>query len=143
MNLRSDCFIEINGKSHRAYGFIDKFKRQQSCLILEDLYPTRKGVCCCGCNTPLIGKQRRWASKECTNKAYITYAIVAGSSDIIRKELFKRDKGFCQNCGVLSDDWQADHIIPVYKGGGGCNLDNYQTLCLDCHKTKTKQDRMS
>ena len=30
--------------------------------------------------------------------------------------------------------WEADHIIPVCEGGGCCGLDNYQTLCLRCHK---------
>ena len=30
--------------------------------------------------------------------------------------------------------WEADHIIPVCKGGGCCGLENYQTLCLRCHK---------
>lgn len=30
--------------------------------------------------------------------------------------------------------WEAHHIIPVSKGGGCCGLENYQTLCLHCHK---------
>jgi len=33
--------------------------------------------------------------------------------------------------------WQADHIIPVCEGGGCCGLENYQTLCLRCHKEDT------
>lgn len=33
--------------------------------------------------------------------------------------------------------WDADHIIPVSEGGGGCGLSNYQTLCIRCHKIKT------
>ena len=33
--------------------------------------------------------------------------------------------------------WDADHIIEVVRGGGECGLDNYQTLCVPCHKTKT------
>lgn len=35
--------------------------------------------------------------------------------------------------------WQADHILPVEHGGGGCGLDNFQTLCIPCHKRKTRQ----
>lgn len=27
---------------------------------------------------------------------------------------------------------------PVEEGGGACGLENFQTLCDDCHKTKTK-----
>jgi 5-methylcytosine-specific restriction enzyme A len=34
--------------------------------------------------------------------------------------------------------WDADHIVPVVEGGGACGLDNYQTLCVPCHKAATK-----
>jgi hypothetical protein len=33
--------------------------------------------------------------------------------------------------------WDADHIQPVAEGGGTCDLTNYQTLCLPCHRRKT------
>jgi hypothetical protein len=33
--------------------------------------------------------------------------------------------------------WEADHIIPVCEGGGCCGLENYQTLCLRCHKKES------
>lgn len=33
--------------------------------------------------------------------------------------------------------WDADHIIPVAEGGGECDLDNLQTLCVMCHRKKT------
>lgn len=29
--------------------------------------------------------------------------------------------------------WHADHIVPVYKGGGRCALENLRTLCVACH----------
>lgn len=35
--------------------------------------------------------------------------------------------------------WECDHVHPVYKGGLG-TLDNLQTLCVPCHKQKTKED---
>ncbi|OEL35842.1 hypothetical protein BAE44_0003138 [Dichanthelium oligosanthes] len=34
--------------------------------------------------------------------------------------------------------WHADHIIPVYKGGGECKLENMRTLCVACHYEVTK-----
>uniref|UniRef100_A0ACD5UK12 Uncharacterized protein n=1 Tax=Avena sativa TaxID=4498 RepID=A0ACD5UK12_AVESA len=34
--------------------------------------------------------------------------------------------------------WHADHIIPVYKGGGECTLENVRTLCVACHAEVTK-----
>ena len=30
--------------------------------------------------------------------------------------------------------WEAHHIMPVAKGGGGCGLEGYATLCRHCHK---------
>lgn len=33
--------------------------------------------------------------------------------------------------------WDADHIVPVVEGGGGCGLDNYRTLCIWCHRDET------
>jgi hypothetical protein len=35
--------------------------------------------------------------------------------------------------------WQADHILPVAEGGGGCSLENLRTLCLPCHRTVTAE----
>jgi 5-methylcytosine-specific restriction endonuclease McrA len=33
--------------------------------------------------------------------------------------------------------WDADHIVPVIEGGGGCGLENYRTLCVTCHRGET------
>ncbi len=33
--------------------------------------------------------------------------------------------------------WDADHILPVAEGGGGCDLENMRTLCLPCHREVT------
>ena len=33
--------------------------------------------------------------------------------------------------------WEADHIIPVIEGGGGCGPEGYRTLCLGCHRQET------
>uniref|UniRef100_A0A7N0TNK9 DNA annealing helicase and endonuclease ZRANB3 n=1 Tax=Kalanchoe fedtschenkoi TaxID=63787 RepID=A0A7N0TNK9_KALFE len=37
--------------------------------------------------------------------------------------------------------WHADHIIPVYRGGGECQLDNMRTLCVACHYDVTAAQR--
>lgn len=36
-----------------------------------------------------------------------------------------------------SPPWEADHVIPVAEGGGGCGLDGYRTLCVACHRAET------
>lgn len=33
--------------------------------------------------------------------------------------------------------WEAHHKVPVVEGGGTCGLDNYETLCIRCHKAET------
>ena len=40
---------------------------------------------------------------------------------------------------VEGNAWHADHIRPVYKGGGLCDLDNLRTLCLPCHAVRLHQ----
>ena len=39
------------------------------------------------------------------------------------------------------DFWQADHIVAVAEGGGGCMLDNLRTLCSPCHLYETEKLR--
>lgn len=36
---------------------------------------------------------------------------------------------------IEGNAWNADHIIPVYNGGGQCQLDNLRTLCVTCHSS--------
>ncbi|OVA00749.1 SNF2-related [Macleaya cordata] len=42
------------------------------------------------------------------------------------------------NDPIEGNAWHADHIIPVHRGGGECNLDNMRTLCVACHRDVTK-----
>jgi 5-methylcytosine-specific restriction endonuclease McrA len=37
--------------------------------------------------------------------------------------------------------WDADHIKEVCRGGGLCGLENLQTLCVLCHRKKTRELR--
>lgn len=41
---------------------------------------------------------------------------------------------------VQLDQWHADHIVPVERGGGACELDGYQTLCVECHRQKSSAE---
>ena len=33
--------------------------------------------------------------------------------------------------------WHVDHILPVWEGGGQCDIDNLRTLCVTCHHSVT------
>ena len=39
---------------------------------------------------------------------------------------------------VEGNAWHADHVRPVYKGGGLCDLHNLRTLCLPCHMVRSQ-----
>lgn len=117
---------------------INSTLRYQKGLTLGRIFPSIPGFCACGCGQALFGRKAKWASESCRTNAYIQFAVLKGDNRIIREEIYKRDEGFCHNCGVFDENWQADHIVPVYKGGGACSLNNLQTLCLDCHKEKTE-----
>ena len=103
-----------------------------------EMYPQiDKSKCACGCGEKLFGRKKRWVSETCQIIAVNKFQIIKGDTSVIRFHLFERDQGACRICGLISDTWQADHIIPVAEGGGGCDLSNFQTLCLCCHKDKT------
>lgn len=116
---------------------IDTRKRYQIGLTLGEVFPSIDGFCACGCGSPLNSRQRKWSSIACRDNAFNHFAVVKGDTSLIRHNLYLTDKGACRSCGEITEDWQADHIIPVCKGGGGLDISNFQTLCLNCHKEKT------
>ncbi|XP_057831961.2 uncharacterized protein LOC131042656 isoform X2 [Cryptomeria japonica] len=42
---------------------------------------------------------------------------------------------------IEGNSWHADHIVPVYKGGGECKLENMRTLCVICHSKVTAEQQ--
>jgi hypothetical protein len=119
---------------------IDPFKRIQKSrdFPLEVLFPIKNdGFCDCGCGEKLSGRQSRWR-KGHSDMAVLFWRVMKGDSKAIRYLLQERDGGKCKGCGRITEDWDADHIIEVVNGGGGCDLSNFQTLCKRCHKDKTR-----
>jgi hypothetical protein len=122
---------------------INPKKRFQTGLKVTHLFPVIDGYCACGCGIKLSGRKRKWATNDCSLNAYITTAIIKGNNEVIRNILYQRDGGYCKNCGIYDSAWEADHIIPVHKGGGACDITNFQTLCTSCHSLKTNHQRES
>ncbi len=106
---------------------------------LATMFPSVEGQCGY-CGGSLSGRKRRWCSDICLKEALHRMWIRKGSVGYIRSRLFERDGGKCAGCGSFDEKWQADHIVAVVNGGGGCDLPGYQTLCPSCHKAKTKED---
>jgi 5-methylcytosine-specific restriction endonuclease McrA len=119
-------------------GLINCFRRYQPGLMLAHIYRAQKDKCACGCGKPLSRQRKMWHSDDCRDFAYLSFAIIKGDTSIIREHLFLIDGGACRNCGVISDAWEADHILPVFLGGGACDISNFQTLCKECHKEKSQ-----
>ncbi len=69
-----------------------------------------------------------------------------GQMDLKQKAL-ERDGYKCRECGclVVSESSELDHITPVHKFASfeqANKLENVQTLCLYCHKNKTRSDKV-
>lgn len=72
------------------------------------------------------GKLLDWEGKVIQHEAH-AYSHI---EKVVREELKAR--------GWYNDHWwEADHIIPVAEGGGGCGPEGYRTLCIACHRKQT------
>jgi len=64
----------------------------------------------------------------------------------MKQAALERDCHQCRGCGsqVVSETSHVDHIKPVHKFASfeqAHTLDNVQTLCINCHKQKTRLER--
>jgi 5-methylcytosine-specific restriction protein A len=91
---------------------------------------------CCWCGGPLIGRQRSWCGAKCVNE----YHIAKGDQGRAREILFKRDAGKCAICSMDTDQWEADHTVPIVEGGA-LTIENLRTLCVPCHRSETRKLR--
>jgi hypothetical protein len=96
---------------------------------------------CLVCDKRLPKYRRSYCSDECW---------VKNTPGLIRVHVERRDNGVCAECktqcrvprdysqeNMARPTWEADHIVPVCKGGGLCGIEGYRTLCLPCHKKNT------
>lgn len=108
-------------------------------VSLKDLPRGANGYPLCRwCQRETPGPRRTFCGEACVHEWRIRT-----DPGYVRQKLHEKERGACQLCGVacggIRGAWQADHIVPVAEGGGGCGLDGYRTLCKPCHKEQTKQ----
>ena len=58
---------------------------------------------------------------------------------VLRRQVFERDGYRCRCCGAAGR-LEADHVLPIHKGGEVYELRNLQALCRACHIRKTADE---
>ena len=101
--------------------------RSNSGYAREKIFERDRGICSkCGLDTEKL-KETLFALRLTNEEAY---------QKLVHSYKIQYKFGF-----NLSDHFfEVDHRIPVHQGGGSCGLDNLQTLCLVCHRSKTKSE---
>lgn len=63
----------------------------------------------------------------------------------LRRRVLRRDSGRCRSCGRSATE--VDHIVPIAEclilGVNAHELSNLQSLCVDCHRSKSEVDRIA
>jgi len=56
---------------------------------------------------------------------------------------FRATNPRCKHCNMLCQIKESvvDHIIPVSQGGSFWDVRNHQTLCKQCHNSKTQKEK--
>lgn len=105
----------------------------------------------CGKHKDFWSRRKDWTccSTNCTDE--YQREVIYGWGQL-REKVFMRDNYLCVKCkkkgnpndvvGFQNNDkgLVADHIIPIALGGEQWNINNIQTLCINCDKSKTKID---
>ncbi|CAL9198400.1 unnamed protein product [Musa hybrid cultivar] len=140
------CQDPCNGKLAKAPEYFEDLFCNLSCFqeyrirtsrsaLREALFQIENGVCThCKLDCHELVKCIRPLSKS-RRKEYIEKVApkLAQKKKLLDKLVHEPTEG---------NAWHADHIIPVYKGGGECSLENMRTLCVACHSevTMAQQD---
>ena len=101
---------------------------------------------CPSCGKPKSKWKRRIDWRCCSTKCTANYEdniVIRYWWVKTRKEAFVRDDYKCVKCGEEGTESSlvGDHIEPIALGGEEFDVDNVQTLCIDCDKIKTKEDQ--
>jgi 5-methylcytosine-specific restriction endonuclease McrA len=89
-------------------------------------------------------KPQPWNSGEKSHlwKGGITAATQIRFNDSkwreIRKQVYKKDKWTCQDCGTKSKKLNCHHIVP-YRINKDNSMDNLITLCTVCHAKRERK----
>lgn len=100
---------------------------------------------CLNCESPVVGRRRdaKYCSNECSWDFY-----VKNNWRLLRLKILRRDRFACQLCGDrrsrvsvngrMRRNFNVDHKVPIFKGGKEFDESNLWTLCIMCHRAKTR-----
>jgi 5-methylcytosine-specific restriction endonuclease McrA len=109
---------------------------------------------CIICGKLLEKGRRKYCSDKCFKGWFSQFEPPFRWSELRRKAR-RRDKWTCRHCGRTKKELNllffrtplnrkaklvVDHIVPIALGGNEFDIDNLQTLCIDCNREKTKGD---
>lgn len=88
---------------------------------------------CRVCKSVLSGRKTSFCNKKCLNEFFL-------KTDwrLVRKVIYKRDGGVCQECfeRVRFHNFHVDHIVPISKGGDEWDQNNLRLTCAPCNLRK-------
>ncbi|WP_440767593.1 HNH endonuclease [Natronorubrum sp. DTA7] len=110
---------------------------------MDELFPQEKSDLCRVCNEPVVDGRWNYCSERCRDIANGVQRMFLW--DVVRDQILERDDYTCQTCGVTGNpdqeqSMEVDHIERIADGGHPLEESNLQTLCADCHKTKTADE---
>ena len=108
---------------------LNKFRTQSSgSFARQQVYERDRGICAkCGLDTE---KLRQVLYQIRMQKGEKEYLKIVNS--------YKEKYGY--DFKIDRHMWEADHKLAVGLGGGSATLENLTTLCIVCHRKKTKSD---
>lgn len=152
---RRSLSVALNGRDH-TWG--DKISEANSGKILSQETKDKISRSATGRKSPLKGKRKATHPDEiktgCSGENHWNWKGGISSENLRlrqsseykawRDEVFKRDDWTCQICGIRGGYLEADHIKKFSDYPGmRLDVDNGRTLCKNCHKAVTKEQRNS
>jgi 5-methylcytosine-specific restriction endonuclease McrA len=96
----------------------------------------------CGVDTVALAedmKPKGWTGRR--PRGWLEVRAFTDATHVEDCERFRAALGAQYCARELNRYWDADHVVPVVEGGGGCGLENYRTLCIPCHRIETAELR--
>jgi hypothetical protein len=117
-------FIDLRGLIHQL-----KLEIVKNVVLLELFIRKRILIKVCG------------YAKRLSKKETINLQKIQEYQKIKKKQYQKHPKAICVMCGFIPEDpcqIDIDHIDGNHKNN---NKDNFQALCANCHRLKTKKNK--